>query len=142
MTTREQTKKVSAETRGAKLLEEVEELARAAGASFVARGTAHHAVALTDLIYQALQNDGFSFVEAISQCPVSYGRRNKLGNAAQMLRWQRDNTVNVKAAAKMTPEQLQGKILTGVLHHAVRPEYARSYEQLVARLGAEREGKS
>jgi 2-oxoglutarate/2-oxoacid ferredoxin oxidoreductase subunit beta len=110
------------------------ELARAAGASFVARGTAHHAVALTELIHQALLNDGFSFVEAISQCPVSYGRRNRLGNATKMLHWQRDNTVNVKAAAKLTAEETQGKLLTGVLHADPRPEYAATYDQLVAKL--------
>lgn len=118
------------------------ELARAAGASFVARGTAYHAAPLTELIHQALLNDGFSFVEAISQCPVSFGRRNRLGSAVKMLEWQRDNTVNIKAAAKLSPEQRQGKILTGVLHHSPRPEYTRSYDELVARLGSEAGDKS
>jgi 2-oxoglutarate ferredoxin oxidoreductase subunit beta len=118
------------------------ELARAAGASFVARGTAHHAVALTELIHQALLNDGFSFVEAISQCPVSYGRRNRMGNAAKMLHWQRENTVNVRAAEKMTPEERGSKILTGVLHNQPRPEYTRSYDEMTLRLRSKQGGKA
>jgi len=44
--------------------------------------------------------------------------------------------VNVKAAEKMTPEQLQGKIITGVLHQADRPEYAALYDDHIARMQA------
>jgi 2-oxoglutarate ferredoxin oxidoreductase subunit beta len=111
-------------------------LAKAAGASFVARGTAYHAAQLTQLVYQALLNDGFSFVEAVSQCPVSYGRRNRMGGPMRMLEWQKEHSVNVKLAERMSPEELEGKFLTGVLHSAPRPEYARSYSELIARLGA------
>jgi len=44
--------------------------------------------------------------------------------------------VNVKAAERMTPEQLQGKIITGVLHQADRPEYVAMYEEHIARARA------
>jgi 2-oxoglutarate ferredoxin oxidoreductase subunit beta len=36
----------------------------------------------------------------------------------------------------MSPEQLQGKILTGLLHKAERPEYVQEYEKLIARVQA------
>jgi 2-oxoglutarate ferredoxin oxidoreductase subunit beta len=41
--------------------------------------------------------------------------------------------VPVQAAARMTPEQLEGKILTGILHQEDRPEYCEQYEQVIAR---------
>ena len=43
------------------------ELAKASGASYVARATSFHVPLLIDLIEKALQNDGFSVVEAIAQ---------------------------------------------------------------------------
>ena len=49
------------------------ELVKGAGATFVARGTVYHAKQLTDLIVAGAQNQGFSVIEAVSQCPVSYG---------------------------------------------------------------------
>jgi 2-oxoglutarate ferredoxin oxidoreductase subunit beta len=36
----------------------------------------------------------------------------------------------------MTPEQLDGKILTGLLHQSDRLEYVSQYEQLIARAQA------
>lgn len=115
-------------------------LAQASGATFVARGTAYHAAGMTELAYQALTNEGFSFVEAISQCPVGYGRRNRMGDAVGMLQWQKDNTVSVRAAGRMAPEQLEGKIRTGVLHTNSRPEYTKAYDDLVAKLRQDKGG--
>lgn len=34
-------------------------------------------------------NQGFAFVEIISQCPVQYGRRNNFKSPAEMLQWQK-----------------------------------------------------
>jgi 2-oxoglutarate ferredoxin oxidoreductase subunit beta len=36
----------------------------------------------------------------------------------------------------MTPEQLQGKIITGLLYQADRPEYVAMYEGHIARVQA------
>jgi len=44
-------------------------LAAASGAVYVARWTALHVRRLTESIKKALQKEGFSFVEVISQCP-------------------------------------------------------------------------
>ena len=111
-------------------------LAIAAGATYVARGTAFHAAQLSELIASAIQNKGFSVVDAITQCPIAYGRKNKMGPAPQMLKWQRDHAVMIKAAAKMTPEALQDKFVIGELHRSVAPEYAAEYEKLIERLQA------
>jgi len=109
-------------------------LAAAAGASFVARGTAYHAAQLSQLIYQGLLNEGFSFVEAVSQCPVSYGRRNRMGGPEKMLLWQKEHALNVRAAETVPPEEREGKFLVGVLHSEERPEYASAYGSLIQRL--------
>jgi 2-oxoglutarate ferredoxin oxidoreductase subunit beta len=102
-------------------------LAKAAGATFVARGTAFHVPLLIDLIEKALRNDGFSVVEAITQCPTYLGRKNKLGGPSEMLEWIKDGVVNAKAAAVMPPEKVKGKLLIGELHDAPEPEFAREY---------------
>ena len=52
-------------------------LAWAAGATHVARWTMLHARDLTDSVLTAISRKGFSFIEALSPCPVNYGRRNK-----------------------------------------------------------------
>lgn len=111
---------------------DIAELAKAAGATFVARGTAYHTQMLVDVIAQAISHDGFAVVDAITQCPISYGRQNKLGDAAGMMTWQRDNAVTVEAAKKMPPEQTAGKFLIGVLHRSEAPEYTKEYDKIVA----------
>lgn len=106
-------------------------LAAACGASYVARGTTYHSTALDRMMTEAIQNKGFSFVEVWTDCPVIYGRRNRVGTAVDMLRFQKDNSVSVKIAASMTPEQLKGKIITGVFHKEQRPEYTEEYQKKI-----------
>lgn len=107
-------------------------LVGAAGASYVARGTAYHVRQLINLIANAIAKKGFSFVEAVSQCPTYYGRRNHMGSAVDMLRWQKEHAVPVKAAANMTPEELEDKIVIGELQNlSGQPEYVSEYYRLV-----------
>nr|WP_320147286.1 thiamine pyrophosphate-dependent enzyme [uncultured Anaeromusa sp.] len=118
---------------------DITELAKAAGATFVARATCFHKQVLVDAIAKGIANDGFSLVEAITQCPISYGRQNKRGNAPQMMQWQKEHAVPIAAAAKMTPEQLEGKFTIGVLHESKAPEYTREYDKVIAK--AQKGGK-
>jgi 2-oxoglutarate ferredoxin oxidoreductase subunit beta len=110
------------------------DLVRGAGATYVGRGTVYHTKLLTELVKSAIRNKGFSFVEAVSICPVSYGRRNKLGSAPEMLKWLRDNAVAVKAARAMEPEKLAGKFVIGELYRETAPEYTELYAGLIARI--------
>jgi 2-oxoglutarate ferredoxin oxidoreductase subunit beta len=110
------------------------ELAKASGASYVARATSFHVTLLTDLIEKALMNKGFSVVEALTQCPTYFGRKNKIGGPVELLNWIKDRTVNAKAAAALPPEKLAGKLLIGELHRAERPEYCASYAETTARV--------
>ena len=109
-------------------------IAIAAGASFVARGTVYHALPLDKLIEQAIRKKGFSVVEIFSQCPTSYGRRNKQPTPVDMMNWFKDNAVPVKKAETMSPEELKEKIVIGVLHDVEKPEYMEEYSKLIERV--------
>jgi 2-oxoglutarate ferredoxin oxidoreductase subunit beta len=91
-------------------------LAEAAGASFVARGTAGHIREMEKLIKRGLEHKGFSFVEAVVPCPTEYGRRNGSGNVLGMLDDERSRSISKSKADKLPPEELAGKIVTGVLY--------------------------
>ena len=113
---------------------DITELAKAAGATFVARATTFHTQVLTDLIAKGIQHKGFSIIEAVSACPISFGRQNKLGGPADMMKWQRDHAVMLPAWNKMTDEQRQGKFPIGLLYEVTdRKEYTEAYDELIAR---------
>ena len=110
------------------------ELAKAAGATYVARSTVYHAVELDRYIEQAIRNNGFSLVEAVSYCPTTYGRMNKLGTTVDMMRLLKDSSVSLNTAEKLSAEERETKIVRGVLHNVEKPEYTQLYEQLVQRV--------
>ncbi len=106
-------------------------LAMGSGANFVARGTAYHIHKLIDYISKGFENPGFSFIEAISQCPTNFGRRNKQRTGLEMMKWQRDNSVDFKKAQTMSAEELKGKFITGIFCDREDKEYTEKYRQLV-----------
>ena len=108
-------------------------LAIAAGATYVARGTAFNTVQLDKLVEKGIQNPGFSVIEAFSQCPTYYGRKNKQRTPVDGLKWQKDVVIPAAKAKDMTPEELQGRILVGELHQAQRPEYTHLYNTVIER---------
>ena len=57
-------------------------LVKAAGATYVARGSVLQPYQLMDQLGKALQTPAFSFVEVLSPCPTQYGRRNRLDTPA------------------------------------------------------------
>ncbi|MCC6501989.1 MAG: 2-oxoacid:ferredoxin oxidoreductase subunit beta [Deltaproteobacteria bacterium] len=108
------------------------EMAKASGATFVARGTAYHTIELEKTIHEAITHKGTSVVDIIDACPTYFGRANKFKSATQMMEEiEKDGTVNVKQAASLPPEKLAGKMLRGVLHKVERPEYCEKYETLI-----------
>ncbi|MTI81091.1 MAG: 2-oxoacid:ferredoxin oxidoreductase subunit beta [Firmicutes bacterium] len=108
------------------------ELAKGAGATYVARATTYHTELLTKLIMEAHKNKGFSLVEVVTACPTAYGRYNKLGKPADMLKAQKENAVNIKSLKDgIVPE---GKFLIGELYRAEAPEYIDQYLQAATKL--------
>ncbi len=71
----------------------------------MARSTVYHALELDKFLAEAIAKDGFSVVEAVSYCHTTYGRLNKLGTAADMLRGLKDNSISQSAFANLSPEE-------------------------------------
>lgn len=112
-------------------------LAIGAGATYVARSTAYHVPQLTKHIKKAIAHKGFSLVEAISGCPTYYGRKNRLGDAVDLMNFYKDYAIDVKMAEKVTPEKKEGKFIIGEFINEERPEYVSEYQKIIDRLRQE-----
>ena len=119
---------------------DIVKLAEAAGASFVARGTAFHVNQLDELMERAIRKKGFSVVDVITQCPPIYGRYNRLGSATDMLRWQEEHALEAEEAEGLSVEDLKDKFLTGVFVDEEKPEYCEEYERLVLKVQEKERG--
>ena len=116
------------------------ELARAAGATFGARGTVANPRQLERLISRQAEHKGFSVLEALSICPTSMGRKNKEGSAVDMLRSLKERSVSLgeegdKRPAGASPAdsaEREGKILTGVLYVGQEPEFTEEYYRMIS----------
>jgi 2-oxoglutarate/2-oxoacid ferredoxin oxidoreductase subunit beta len=107
---------------------DVVELSRAAGATFVARSTTYHVQQLANIIKAAILHEGFSVVEVLSQCPTYFGRKNKKGSAADMVRQFKENTTPMGSKAKAENPDL---IERGIFVQKDMPEYCSEYEKIV-----------
>jgi 2-oxoglutarate ferredoxin oxidoreductase subunit beta len=108
----------------------IAELAVAAGASFVARGTVYHAVQLDKLIEKGIRNNGFSVVEVMSNCHVQFGRRNKMGDPVTMLNWFKEHAVSSENGSSMPPDSLDAKFTIGILADIDKPDYIAEYQKI------------
>lgn len=113
------------------------ELAKSAGATFVARSTVYHVRHAEQMIRQALEHKGFSVVEIMSNCHTSYGRINRLGGAIEMIKEMRDKSVMYTPDFDAEKAKAAGKrYVLGVLHSDTqRPELCDLYDKLAASVG-------
>ncbi|MBN2565636.1 MAG: 2-oxoacid:ferredoxin oxidoreductase subunit beta [Candidatus Eisenbacteria bacterium] len=112
-------------------------LAIGAGATFVARTSVYHAREAERYIERAIRHRGFSVVEIISNCYTSYGRMNKFASPVAMLEWMRDSSVTLKAAERMSAEELDGKFTRGVMVDSEKPEFIEAYDELATRMSSD-----
>ncbi len=112
------------------------ELARGAGASFVARSTTYHAQETRELLAAAIAHQGFSLVEVLSQCPTYYGRKNQGGDAVAMMKTFKQITA---PAGSQRAAQDPGLITRGILVQEPRTEYCAAYGELVRELSGHEE---
>ncbi len=111
------------------------QLAIGAGATYVARGSVDNARMAQKYIRDGLAHHGFSVIEVLSNCHTQFGRRNKMSDPITMIEWIANQVVSKAKADKMSPEELQGKIITGELHkNTNRPEYTDEYARLTQRV--------
>ncbi|CCK81294.1 2-oxoacid:ferredoxin oxidoreductase subunit beta [Desulfobacula toluolica] len=108
---------------------DIAELARGAGASFVARSTVYHANECKDFIKKGITHKGFSVVEILTQCPTHYGRKNKEGDAIQMMEGYKTQTAKI-GSKKL--EKNPGLIQRGIfVENTDIPEYCEAYDQII-----------
>ena len=111
---------------------DIANLASGAGASFAARGDVFHARETIDIIKQAILHKGFSLVDVYSVCPTYYGRKNKKGDAVEMLKWQKENLIPTARYYSMSEEERANRKLIGILSFNDYPEYTEEYARIVA----------
>ncbi len=107
------------------------DLAMAAGASFVARGTVYHVTELDRLLERAIRKKGFSVVEVVSYCHTTFGRANNMKSPIQMMRLLKDNSVTVQAAEKLGAELSPDQIVRGVFRDVEKPEFTELYDHVI-----------
>ncbi|AUX10046.1 2-oxoglutarate/2-oxoacid ferredoxin oxidoreductase subunit beta [Halalkaliarchaeum desulfuricum] len=73
---------------------DISAIAAEAGAVYVGRQPTSRPHQLVSELQTAIETDGFSLVEVISQCPTVYGRRNEMASAPEMLEWMDEQIEN------------------------------------------------
>lgn len=106
-------------------------LAKAAGATYVARSTTFHALQLPNLIAAGIKHHGFSIIEVITGCPTYYGKFNEMRSPVKMLEWQRDHAVNLKQYQILSEEEKEGKFPIGLIYQSQRAEYTDEYNKII-----------
>lgn len=89
-------------------------LTEVAGGTYISRWTTAHGPQLINSIKKGIKHKGFSFIEVVAQCPTQYGRYVlRLRDPVSNFKWLRENSVTERQAEKMTPEELEDRILVG-----------------------------
>lgn len=107
------------------------ELTKAAGATYVSRSTIFTANMLIKQVENGIKNKGFSFIEALTICPTYYGRKNRKGEAVDMMTYLKENAINIAAYDKLPEEQREGKFIIGEIYKSSRPEYTEEYQKII-----------
>ena len=102
----------------------------ASGASYVARWTTYHPRQMTRSIKKAIQKKGLSLVEAVSQCPVQYGRASNLGKSVAMLEHFKTNSIRIEKTDNMSSEELDGKYVVGEFVDLDRVELSEEWARI------------
>jgi len=113
-------------------------LAESAGAVYVARWTAFHVRQSIKAMKEAILKKGFSFVEILSPCPTLYGRRNRLGDGLDMMKFYKENsTIKNGADTREVDLEFKGKIICGKFIERERPSFLDMYNsKMSARFGS------
>jgi 2-oxoglutarate ferredoxin oxidoreductase subunit beta len=106
-------------------------LAKASGASFVARDTVIDPKKLEKTLMKAMQHKGFSFVEVLSNCHINLGRKNKMNSAVENLNWIESISMPKKKYDALSEEEQLNLLPTGILHEDTEAdEYCEMYAEI------------
>jgi 2-oxoglutarate ferredoxin oxidoreductase subunit beta len=104
-------------------------LASACGSVYVARWTTLHTRRITNSITEAMQKRGFTFVEILTPCPTSFGRRNKMGTALDTLKFYHERSVILNDIdPKDAPVDFGSKIVVGKFVDTERRTFMDNYQ--------------
>jgi 2-oxoglutarate ferredoxin oxidoreductase subunit beta len=115
----------------------VPHLAKACGASYVARWTVLHVRRLEKAMREALNRKGFRVIEVIAPCSTLYARRNRLGSGFDLMKFYHDNCeIRHGADTEEADIGYQEKILLGRFVDRQRPTWhERNIAQHQKRMG-------
>lgn len=115
-------------------------LAIAAGASFVGRETVINPTRIEKLLTEGFKHKGYSFFDIFSNCHINLGRKNKMGEATQMIEWINNRAVSKVKFDTLSDEEKAGLFPTGILHQDTsHTEYCEAYN--IARQAYMNKGK-
>jgi 2-oxoglutarate ferredoxin oxidoreductase subunit beta len=100
-------------------------MAAASGATYVARWTTAQPKELTKSMKEALLWKGFSFIEVVSMCPTTFGRRNGFADGLEMLKDMKSKSV-VKNFPDLKETDIGEKIIVGKFVEMKKESYLES----------------
>ena len=107
-------------------------LAIAAGATFVGRESVTNPEKIERLLAKGFEHDGYSFFDIFSNCHVNLGRKNKMSEAVQMLKWLDSRTISKAKFDALSEDERAGLFPLGVLHEDNgRTEYTKAYQKVI-----------
>jgi len=115
------------------------ELAKTAGATYVTRCTTAQPLQFMKYFRKALNHNGFSLIDVVSQCVTYFGRHNKMAKPVDVFNWIKQQTVSIKEASDMSPDELKDKFITGEFIEMQKPTLTSDYLNLIKRLREEKQ---
>lgn len=106
------------------------ELAKTAGAAYVARWTTAHPKQVLKSIMKGIRKKGTAFIEILSQCPV-----HKKRTPTEMLKMFKKNTRRVGKESPMD----DGKICIGEFCDLEKPEWNESYQKMIDEIALQKD---
>ncbi|WP_298081747.1 2-oxoglutarate ferredoxin oxidoreductase subunit beta [uncultured Campylobacter sp.] len=107
-------------------------LAIAAGATFVGRESVTNPEKIERLLAKGFEHEGYSFFDIFSNCHVNLGRKNKMSEAVQMLKWLDSRTISKAKFDALSEDERAGLFPLGVLHEDNgRTEYTKAYQKVI-----------
>lgn len=109
-------------------------VAAASGAVYVARWTALHVRRLKESMKEALNKKGFSFIEVISPCPTTFGRRNKMPTGLDTMKDYKENSVIRHGIdPSKTDIEIGKKTIIGKFVDIEKPTFDEAIQKLIER---------
>jgi 2-oxoglutarate/2-oxoacid ferredoxin oxidoreductase subunit beta len=109
-------------------------LAKAAGAPYVARSTVLHVKLLDRILTTALERPGFNLVEVLTPCHTQFGRKNKFRTNVDMYQWYKKNATPIESLEKLSEAERAKRTPIGIFVEENRPSLEERHAAIKARL--------